>query len=360
MTYFKIFKFNCLSVVSSFLLVFSFPGFADPVPQTHFMGTSLIYMPSTEDIGAKNLVFRFNHRFGSAKPGSDNFLGLDEGANTQLSLDYGITDRWSVGIARTSQFKTYEARTKFRLVSQDWFPFTVSLFGVAGQETSDQSLIFSYYTRSWTGNSTLDNRINGGLNTYELTDQDKRSYMGSLLISRKFTDRISIQASPMYTHRNFAPYNISNSRTGLSIGGRFKITSRVDISFESILTPKRDYFGDNYSVESQKTTIDGITQLTGDQINRGLTTGSVSMNEIILKNLILDKSVEHRFVPLGMGVDIETGGHVFQFFVSNTRALAHTQLLRGADYDYNKKEFSLGFNILRQFSLGEEKEKENW
>jgi len=359
MYHFKNFQYP-LIILFLFVSFIPAPRFAEPVPQTHFMGTSLIYMPSTEDIGAKNLVFRFNHRFGNAKPGFDNFLGLDEGANTQLSLDYGITDRWSVGIARTSQFKTYEARTKFRLVTQDWFPFTVSLFGVAGQETSDQSLTFAYYTRSWTGNSTFDTQINKGLNTYELTDQDKRSYMASLLISRKFTDRISIQASPMYTHRNFVPYNISNARTGLSIGGRFKITSRVDISFESILTPKRDYFGDNYSVESQKTTIDGIPQLTGDQINRGLANGSVSMNEILLKNLILDKSVEHRFVPLGMGVDIETGGHVFQFFVSNTRALAHTQLLRGADYDYNKKEFALGFNILRQFSLGKEKEKEKW
>jgi hypothetical protein len=57
------------------------------------MGSSLIFMPSTEDIGKKNLVFRINHRFGNAKSGLRDFYGLDEGANTQLGLDYGLTDQ---------------------------------------------------------------------------------------------------------------------------------------------------------------------------------------------------------------------------------------------------------------------------
>ena len=45
-----------------------------------FMGSSLIHMPNTEDIGKDNLDFRFNHRFGNAKSTSEEFLGLDAGA----------------------------------------------------------------------------------------------------------------------------------------------------------------------------------------------------------------------------------------------------------------------------------------
>ncbi|TGN18496.1 DUF5777 family beta-barrel protein [Leptospira idonii] len=352
----KFFRIFIIALPS--LFAFPFPVFSEPMSTTHFMGSSMIFMPSTEDIGKKNLVFRFNHRFGNAKTGFENFFGLDDGANTQLSLDYGITDRLSVGVARTSQYKTWEARTKFKIVSQnDGFPLTISLFGVLGQETTDQSLTFNYYNRAWTGQSVIDNKINKDLNTYELSDSDKRSYMASLLISRKFTERISLQISPLFVHRNFAPYQIANDRAGLEIGGRIKITNRFDITFDSLLAPHRDYFGDNYATESQKTKLSGITQYTSDQINQGLANGSITLADVFARNIVLNEPVKHRFVPFALGFDLETGGHVFQVFVSNTRALAHTQLLRGGDYDYFKQEFCLGFNIMRQFYLGEEKEK---
>ncbi|MDZ4726678.1 MAG: DUF5777 family beta-barrel protein [Leptospira sp.] len=339
------------------LLFFPCVLIAQTPTNTHFMGSSLIFMPSTENIGAKNLVFRFNHRFGNAKSGFENFYGLDDGANTHLALDYGITDDLMVGIARTSADKTWELRTKYKIISQDSFPLTISFFGAIGQETSDQSYKYNYFNRNWTGNSVLDTKLNGDLNTYTLSDQDKRSYLSSLLISRKWTDSFTVQASPMYVHRNFTQEKIGNARVGLDISGRFKITNRLDFSFSTILTPKRDYFGENYTTESQKTSQTSITQLSSDQINLGLTNGSISLTEVILKNIILDEPVKHKFIPIGIGIDLETGGHVFQFFVANTRSLAHTQLLRGADFDTTKKEFCLGFNIMRQFSFAEEKEK---
>jgi len=320
------------------------------------MGSSNIFMPSTEDVGEKNLVFRFNHRFGNVKTGLDDFYGLDQGANTQLALDYGITDKWMIGVARTSQLKTWEVRSKYRLITQDAFPFTVSLYGVFGQETSDQSYTYSYFNRTWSGNSTLDSQINRDLNTYQLTDHDKKSFLSSILISRKLSDSISLQVSPMFVHRNFTPSQINSDRTGVDVGGRIKLSTRVDFSFNAIFTPQRDYFGDSYASESQKSSVTGISQLTSDQINTGLSNGTVSPTEILLKNIILDEPVKHRFVPIGIGLDIETGGHVFQLFVSNNRTLAQTQLLRGADYDFMKKEFCLGFNIMRQFSFSSEKE----
>jgi len=344
-------------VLLLFLIFYvSDPLFSQSKSNTHFMGSSNLFMPSTEDIGEKNLVFRFNHRFGNAKTGFDEFYGLDQGANTQLGLDYGITDKWMIGIARTSQLKTWELRSKYRLLSQDTFPFTISLYGVMGQETSDQSYTYSYFNRNWSGNSTVDTQINRDLNTYKLTDHDKKSFLGSILISRKLSETISIQVSPMFVHRNFTPTQINSDRTGVDIGGRFKISTRIDLSFNAIFTPKRDYFGDSYSAESQKTSITGINQLSGDQINTGLGTGTVTPIEILTKNILLDEPVKHRFIPFGIGLDIETGGHVFQLFVSNNRTLAQTQLLRGADFDFLKKEFCLGFNIMRQFSFATEKE----
>jgi hypothetical protein len=318
-----------------------------------FMGSSLIHMPSTEDVGKDQLDFRFNHRFGNAKDTSREFFGFDGGANTQLSLDYGFTDRWSVGIARTSFFKTYELRSKYRLLTQDKdFPFTLSLFGVMGQETSEQIIKYeSYINPPSTGILSLDSTIKQFANQYELTTNDKRSYLASVLISRKFTDRISLQMSPMFVHRNFIKNGLGNDRVGLDIGGRIKITKRVDFTFEGIFLPKRDYVGDNYSMLDRES-LYNTKNFTAEEINRN----QYEPSRVYLQNVILDKPVPYYYTPFSLGVDIETGGHVFQFFITNARSLAHTQLLRGAEYDYNKRDFTLGFNIHRYFSFASEVE----
>ncbi len=331
--------------------------FSQSIYSSTFMGSSLIFMPTNEEIGYKNLVFRFNHRFGNAKSGLKDFYGLDEGANTQLSLDYGLTDRWMMGIARTSFQKTTEIRTKYSILRDPLFPFQLSFFGVAGQENTDQSITYSIYSQTWTGNTTIDTKLNSELNDYNLTTVDKRSYLISLLFSKKFTSIFSLQVSPIYVHRNFTTFQISNARTGIDIGGRIKLSKRVDFTFEAIFTPKRDYFGTNYTTEDLKTYDPSITQYTADQINTGFNNKTITISDAIYRNIYLDEHVKYASVPVALGVDIETGGHVFQFFVSNSRAIAHTQLLRGGEYDFFKKEYCLGFNILRQFSLETSQEK---
>ncbi|RHX85870.1 hypothetical protein DLM75_19815 [Leptospira stimsonii] len=342
----RIFYFS-ISVL--FLLTFVSPVFSQEQRKSAFLGSSLIHMPSTEDVGKNGLDFRFNHRFGNAKSTSYDFLGLDNGANTQLSLDYGLTDRITVGFARTSFQKTYEARSKVRLLTQDSsFPVTVSFFGVFGQETSEQTQFFGPYLRPSTGIPTFDSNLEKQLNTYELSYKDRQSTLASFLISKRFNDILSIQLSPMFVHRNYVKDHLSNDRTGLDISFRLHLFKRVDFTFATILTPKRDYVGDSYATEDRKTKIGGVeysTSEVNDLIARGKTIDAA------VNNILLSKPVEYTSVPLSFGVDFETGGHVFQFFVTNSRAIAHTQLLRGADYNYDKKEWTIGFNIHRYFSL---------
>lgn len=331
-----------------------------------FMGSSLINMPTTEDVGKDNLDFRFNHRFGNAKQTLYNFGGLDEGANTQLSLDYGLSDRWSIGLARTSAFKTYEARTKYKILTQsDSMPISLSFFGVAGQETAKETVKYDTYINPPSVSTyipipsqfatQIDSYIKQEANEYELSDADKRSYLASILISKRFNDRFSLQISPMFVHRNFVKSQLGNDRTGLDVGGRIKLTKRVDLTFEAIFTPKRDYQGNNYYTEDRYTKYPGLNTLTGTEINQQYNNPQ-GLAYAALRNIYLDKPVNYYYVPMSLGVDIETGGHVFQFFVTNSRTIAHTQLLRGADYDYKKGDWALGFNIHRYFSFASEVE----
>ncbi|HMV41427.1 MAG TPA: DUF5777 family beta-barrel protein [Leptospiraceae bacterium] len=345
----------------SLCLFFTQEILAQAQTKSTFMGSSLINMPTTEDVGKDNLDFRFNHRFGNASQTLRTFGGLDQGANTQLSLDYGLSDKWSIGIARTSAYQTYEARTKYKILNQnDSMPISLSFFGVAGQETAKETIkydtyinppsVANYINLPSQVSSQIDTYIKQEANEYELSDADKRSYLASILISKRFTDRFSLQISPMYVHRNFVKSQLGNDRTGLDIGGRIKLTKRIDLTFEAIFTPKRDYQGNNYYTEDRYTKYPGLNTLTGFEINQQYNNPQ-GLAYAALRNIYLDKSVKYYYIPISLGVDIETGGHVFQFFVTNSRTIAHTQLLRGADYDYKKGEWALGFNIHRYFSF---------
>lgn len=353
-----IFKKNPL-LVSSFtlLILLSFSLSAQEQRKSTFLGSSLIHMPSTEDVGKNGLDFRFNHRFGNAKSTSYDFFGLDNGANTQLSLDYGLTDRITIGIARTSFQKTYEARGKIRLLTQDSnFPVTISFFGVFGQETEEQSKFYGSYLKASTGFPGFDSQLEKRLNTYELSYSDRQSSLASFLVSRRFGDVFSLQLSPMFVHRNFVKEHLSNDRTGLDVSFRIHVFKRLDFTFGTILTPKRDYIGDSYTAEDRKTKINGLEYSTSEA-NELIANGRTL--DVIINNILLSKPVEYMSVPMSFGVDFETGGHVFQLFVTNSRSIAHTQLLRGADYDYDKKEWTLGFNIHRYFSLESQDSKTN-
>jgi hypothetical protein len=52
---------------------------------------------------------------------------------------------------------------------------------------------------------------------------------------------------------------------------------------------------------------------------------------------------------LSLGIDMETGGHVFQLLFSNTQASDEAGVLTGAEGNWTKGDVFFGFNILRVF-----------
>lgn len=55
--------------------------------------------------------------------------------------------------------------------------------------------------------------------------------------------------------------------------------------------------------------------------------------------------------PLSLGVDIETGGHVFQIMVTNSRGMIEKHYIAENASDFKKGEIYLGFNISRVFTI---------
>jgi hypothetical protein len=54
---------------------------------------------------------------------------------------------------------------------------------------------------------------------------------------------------------------------------------------------------------------------------------------------------------IGIGVDIETGGHVFQIFLINNPSFNDMYLLAGQNGEVGEGQFRLGFNVNRTFAI---------
>jgi len=148
------------------------PAVIDRPIESMFLAPVLIGLATVEQMPAGNLNSSVKHTFGLVRGGIDRFYGLDDGANTRIGLDYGLTDRFSVGISRMTFHKVVDLRTQTRLMrqSQD------------GSRPVDLSVKVSV------GVSTLSGT--------GMTFRDRTSYLGMLMIARTF-ERVTLQLSPM-------------------------------------------------------------------------------------------------------------------------------------------------------------------
>jgi hypothetical protein len=134
------------------------------------------------------------------------------------------------------------------------------------------------------------------------------SYCFQVLIARKFGNRISLQITPSMVHKNLAPTTADhNDIFTLGGGGRIKISDRVAINAEY---------------------------------------------HHIFKGQAVSYKVYDSF---STGVDIETGGHVFQIFLTNSSGENEEGFLANTTGRWNKGDIFLGFNINRIFTIIEPK-----
>ncbi|MCG8372196.1 MAG: DUF5777 family beta-barrel protein, partial [Balneolales bacterium] len=181
-----------------------------------FLIGSIAGMSTVTNLEARNLNSLIMYNFGTVDSGIEEFWGLDQGAAVRLGIDYGITDKLTVGIGRTSREDNVDLRFKYTLLRQlksDKIPVEVALKGDIGTNTQEN---FSYE------DFTLVERLN---------------YLGAVMVARKFNERITLQVSPMISHFNTVEASegaITPEHTHFALGvlGRFKLDERKSVSFE--------------------------------------------------------------------------------------------------------------------------------
>lgn len=166
------------------------------------------------------------------------------------------------------------------------------------QSTGDKAMPFSLILAAgglvWTEESFA---------TVKPTFGDRSSYYIQLLMGRKFSSDFSLQLSPILVHSG-SPVNIGDDQTIVAMGGgaRLKVSRRMALTL--------DYhhpFG----------------TLNGNSTD-----------------------------PLSMGVDIETGGHVFQLQFSNATGMNERAYITQTTGNFFKGDIRFGFNLSRIFKVG--------
>lgn len=253
-----------------------------------FKGTKIINFQSVETPGKKVLEFMIQHRFGDINGGANSFFGLDNGATIRFGLGYGITDRLEVGIGRTSLDKLVDGYVKYRLIKQ-----TVK----HGNPVSVTLMGATYCTSIQDPNAALN-----GYNKYHYF-ADRLTYSLQAVVARKFSDRLSFQVTPVYIHYNLVE-NISDKNDAIVMGfsGRYKFSKRMAITME---------YGLKYNSYTAQT----------------------------------------YYNSMGIGWDIETGGHVFQMFITNSSGIVEPQYLTHTVTSWKDGGIRLGFNISRAFNF---------
>ena len=249
---------------------------ADTYATAAFKGLQVVTLQSTKMAAANEFYFVVSHRFGTVKDGISEFFGLDK-ATTKIGTVYGVTDWLSVSASRHTLLKVYEVGAKYRLARQsDKFPVDV-----VGYNTIDI-------------NSLLDK------DDYpKMEFSDRLTYITQLLVSRKVTEKLSLEIVPSYIHKNlYQPKFENDNQFSLGAGGRMKLTKRLSLNMEYVYNfDKPDFY-----------------------VN-----------------------------PLSVGLDIETGGHVFQLLFTNSQAMTEGGYITNAAGDWGKGDFFFGFNLYRVF-----------
>ena len=259
-----------------------------------FNSTRVINSHSTEMLEKKSMDMKIGHRFGDIagdNGGAKTLFGIDNSSDIAVGLEYGITNNLNIGITRYKgagpYLQLYEAYAKYKVLAQS-NEMPVSVVGLAKYNVT--SMPASSNSSSPTSFPHFVSRTSSSF---------------QLLVAKKFSERLSLQIMPTYVHRNFVGFYDQNGTFAIGAGGRFQVSKLIGI------------IGEFHNVFFE----DGVQE----KLNT--------------------------FNPIALGVEFDTGGHIFQLNFSNSRGFGEAQYIPTTFSDVMEGQFRFGFSISRVFKL---------
>lgn len=255
---------------------------------------------SVEMLPKNRMDFRVTHRFGDLAGdagGWPTFYGLETADDVLIGFEYGATDNLSVGLFRTKGAgdlrQLVSPTVKYRFLKQEdgGMPITLTAVGVGSISTMQKV------------------EDSEGLNSFPKFSS-RIVYNLQMLAARKYSDAFSLQLSAGWTHRNLTPFGELNDLFNVGFAARVQVTHAMSIVGDFVLP------------------LNGIQSPFED-------TDGVQYSPVI-----------------GIGVELETGGHVFQINLVNAHGIMPTDYIPYTrDAEWSKGQFRLGFTISRMFKV---------
>lgn len=274
-------------IVTFLFLSFATLSFSQEFVRRTFKDTRIINTHSVETLQKRKLDLRIGHRFGNLNGGWNTLYGLESAQDVLIGVDYGVTDDLNIGLHRTKGAG----------------PLTQLVNTSVKYRFLKQSDTGSPITITALGIWTTSTMQKDASSEFVLNNFKKFSHRfilgGQILLARKFSDKFSLQVIPSYVHRNVVAFDEQN-RT-ISLGGaiRYQLTKVMGIIADS----------------------------------------TFPMGETDAKPAI------------GIGLEIDTGGHVFQINFTNARGISETDYIPNNQATWGNGDVRLGFTVSRVFNL---------
>jgi hypothetical protein len=254
-----------------------------------FKTTRIVNGHSIETVKKRGLDFRVTHHFGDV-------AGDAGGVHTLYGMDQASDIRIAFEYGVNDDFTIGIGRSKIGELIDGYLKYRVL------SQTQDNRIPVST-TFLINSGLTPQKNVAGDYNN----PAHRFSYTYQVLIARKFNQKFSFQLMPTLLHRNYlSDGNDQHDLFSLGAGVRLKLTQRFALL--------ADYFY----------TFSELRQKNGSGF----------------------------YAPLGVGIEIETGGHVFHMFFTNNAGIVENVFIPNTTSSWLEGEFKFGFNISRTFTIG--------
>lgn len=280
----------------------------DTAYYSHLLATwndeRLIGSPTTNTVAPGLMEVYFMHRLGSmggaSNGGFHTLYGFDVASDVLFGFDFGITKRFMLGIARSKDQELIDLYGKYRLIDQKagGSPVSVAVYEDIGFTPEDTATLYVNTTEGESRRSIAD----------------RFSYLSQVIIASRITKSFSLEFIPTLSHRNHILEAINtnnntydeNDIPALGIGGRYMFTKTVGVVV--------DYY-------------------------------------YVISKYRVNNPYSGYYNPLSLGVELKTGGHVFEINLSNASGLLGNNYIPYTTDSWLKGGFKLGFTISRPFNI---------
>jgi hypothetical protein len=273
-------------------------------PVTTFESNFLVDDQTTVVFDKKTLDFAIQHKFGTMNDGISNLWGIYAPAtNIRLALNYVPVKNLQIGAGISKENMMTDVSAKYSILQQtsdNKMPVSLAVYGVIGMDGRGAG--------SFDNDSVTDTKGESDRTMDKIGFVDKMSYFTQVIVSRKFTEWLSLQAGASFTHYNMVGWDENHDLFGVHALGRIKISPQSALTF-------------NYN---QPLKIESISE---------------------------QKEMPDYTPTIALGWQISTFTHAFQIYVSNAPSMLPMENMMYNRAKFNKDGIAIGFTITRLWAF---------